>query len=82
MQQLKPNFTENASNVYRTKDFIVKQELSFGFDASGTNHTFSRDTYYARTGLRDLQYELYFVGRERLDGKRLPSTIYTRKYVQ
>ena len=48
-----PCFVKNASNVYRTKTFIVKQEISLGNDPDGMNVTFSRDTMYLRTPKRD-----------------------------
>ena len=49
MSKQRPRFVENASNVYRTKTFIVKQEISLGNDPDGMNVTFSRDTMYLRT---------------------------------
>ena len=39
MQQLKPDFTENASNVYRTKDFIVKNFRSVSTLPERTTHS-------------------------------------------
>ena len=39
-----PCFVKNASNVYRTKTFIVRREISLGSDPDGMNVTFSRDT--------------------------------------
>jgi hypothetical protein len=41
----------------------------------------SHDTYYHRTRERDAEYELAFFMRDHIDGKRLPSNMYSRKYV-
>lgn len=76
-----PEFVRNANNVYRTKNFIVKQEISIGCDSIEMNAVLSRDTFYARTAVRDMEYEAYFSRRRYVNGKRLPSTIYSRKYI-
>ncbi len=81
MSKQRPRFAENASNVYRTKTFIVRQEISLGSDPDGMNVTFSRDTMYLRTPKRDKEYEEYYFWRKYLNGRRLPSTIYTRRYI-
>ena len=76
-----PEFVRNANNVYRTKNFIVKQEIAIGCDSVGMSVVLSRDTFYARTTVRDMEYEAYFSRRRYINGKRLPSTIYSRKYI-
>lgn len=76
-----PEFIRNANNVYRTKNFIVKQEIAIGCDSVGMSAVLSRDTFYARTTVRDMEYEAYFSRRRYINGKRLPSTIYYRKYI-
>lgn len=76
-----PEFVSNANNVYRTKNFIVKQEIVIGCDSVEMNAVLSRDTFYARTAVRDMEYEAYFSRRRYVNGKRLPSTIYSRKYI-
>lgn len=76
-----PEFIRNANNVYRTKKFIVKQEIAIGCDSVGMSAVLSRDTFYARTTVRDMEYEAYFSQRRYINGKRLPSTIYSRKYI-
>ena len=81
MSKQRPRFVENASNVYRTKTFIVRQEISLGSDPDGMNVTFSRDTMYLRTPKRDREYEEYYSCRKYLNGRRLPSTVYTRRYI-
>ena len=75
------DFMVNASNVYRTKDFIVKQEIHIGTDGHETNQVVSVDTYYKRTSEREIAYKSVFGNRKRINGKRLPSTMYTRTYV-
>lgn len=75
------DFMENADNVYRTEFFIVKQTIHLSIDPTGDSAIVSKDVFYARTKLRDRQYEKIFSDRTYLDGKRMPSTIYTRKYV-
>ena len=58
-----PEFVRNANNVYRTKNFIVKQEIAIGCDSVGMSAVLSRDTFYARTTVRDMEYEAYFSRR-------------------
>ena len=78
----KMDFMVNASNVYRTKDFIVKQEIHIGTDGYDTNQVVSVDTYYKRTPEREVAYKAVFKDRKRINGRRLPSTMYTRTYVE
>ena len=77
-----PEFARGATNVYRTKEYIVKQcvELLFGYPEP--TEVMSRDTYYRRTKRRDAEYEMLFCSRKRLDGKRVPATMYTRIYIE
>ena len=81
MKQFIPDFADDASNVYRTKEFIVKQELLIGCNNVEGNSMYSHDTYYARNEMIVREYEAYFARRKRIDGKRLPCTMYTRKYI-
>lgn len=78
----KMDFMVNASNVYRTKDFIVKQEIHIGTDGHDCNQVVSVDTYYKRTPEREVAYKAVFADRKRINGKRLPSTMYTRTYIE
>ena len=75
-----PEFCEDAVNVYRTKSYIVKQDISVEITDGGETIIFSNDVFYERTKTRDKQYEQLFTGRKNLNGKRLPSTSYTRRY--
>lgn len=76
-----PDFIINADNVYRTAEFIVKQSLSVQFDDLEGNAVVSNDVFYKRTRRRDCEYEQIFSDRKRIDGKRLPSNMYSRKYI-
>lgn len=68
-------------NVYRTRDYIVKQELYLIVNAEQNNAILSIDTYYRRTLLRDSKYQLLYKERKHIDGKRLPSNTYIRTYI-
>ena len=76
------NFVYKANNVYRTKKYIVKQELSLDTENEFGTHTVSCDTFYERTEARDKKYEKYFAGRRYIDGRRVPSMVYMRKYIK
>ena len=77
-----PEFTVDATNVYRTENYIVKQCIGIKYGHEENNVIFSHDTYYARNRHRDNAYERYYCERKNLDGKRLPTTMYARKYVK
>lgn len=68
-------------NVYRTRDYIVKQELYLIVNSEQNNAVLSVDTYYRRTLLRDSKYQLLYKDRKHIDGKRLPSNTYIRTYI-
>ena len=68
-------------NVYRTRDYIVKQELYLIVNAEQNNAVLSVDTYYRITLLRDSKYQLLYKDRKHIDGKRLPSNMYIRTYI-
>ena len=46
-------FLKGASNVYRTRHFIVRQRLGLLYNDEESNQLISRDTYYSRTPERD-----------------------------
>ena len=60
MSKKTPDFLRNASNVYRTEHFIVKQRVGVLYSTTDYNVLFSRDIYYARTAQRDAEYEAAF----------------------
>lgn len=72
---------DEATNAYRTKHYIVLQYISFHTDEYGDTISISKDIYWQRTILRDWHYLVKFKERKHLDGKRLHSTTYTRKYI-
>lgn len=75
------DFLYDANNVYRTKNFIVKQVIGVRTSDEENNIIMSFDTYYRRTKKRDKIYERAFASKKHIDGKRLPSTMYSRKYI-
>lgn len=74
-------FLQNADNVYRTPDYIVKQKISLCTNKRGDVHSVSDDTYYFRTSERDIDYEFVFRSRNNLDGKRIKTRTYLRTYI-
>ena len=77
-----PDFCKDAVNVYRTKRHIVKQDVSVERTENGETIIFSNDVFYERTKRRDKEFEIIFAGRKHINGKRLPSTSYVRRYVK
>ncbi len=75
-----PDFVRGATNVYRTKSYIVKQNVSLGHQGLESTTLISRDTYYVRTPKRDAIYESIFEGNKDLDGRRIPTMAYFRTY--
>lgn len=82
MKHIIPEFIVDADNVYRTKHYIVKQILNLETCNNENNQIISFDTFYLRTKLRDKQYELIYYSKQNLNGKRLPSTMSSRKYIK
>lgn len=81
MKNQVPDFIQDATNVYRTRKFIVKQKIGIQYDSVENNVVFSRDTYYFRTKQRDTEYKKIFSIRKNINGKRLPTMMYSREYV-
>ena len=75
-----PEFVQGATNVYRTKNYIVKQNVSLRHQGLESTTLISRDTYYVRTPKRDAIYESIFEGNKDLDGRRIPTMAYFRTY--
>ncbi len=82
MKRYIPDFLYDADNVYRTKHFIVKQVMEVQENTVENNCVVSYDTYYRRTPERDFAYRITYKDKNNIDGKRLPSTSYTRTYVE
>lgn len=69
---------ENTTNVYRTEEFIVSQNIHFYSDGFGHTRLVSEDTYYFRTKFRDMLYEKLFDD----NGKRMRSAMFVRTYIE
>jgi hypothetical protein len=76
-----PDFMIDATNVYRTKNYIVKQHLYINCDNDGRDILSSNDTFYLRNKKVDKLYEMIFSDRKCINGKRIHSTSYQRKYI-
>ena len=75
-----PDFISGASNIYRTREFIVKQVISLAHHGLDSAKLISTDTYYLRTPGRDACYESIFGENKDPDGKRIPTMAYFRSY--
>lgn len=73
---------QQAINVYRTRKYIVTQDIYLSECVDGSSVLFSKDTYYLRNRKLDKQYETQFKDREYINGKRVHTTMYTRKYFE
>ena len=69
-----------AKNVYRTKHYIVIQELTINKDSDLSLMVLSEDAYYQRTKARDKKYNKFYGNRKYIDGKRVHATVYKRRY--
>lgn len=77
----KPEIAKLTENVYRTKDYIVKQVIYVLMNIEENNAVVSVDTFYRRTIVRDCHYLMQYEKRKHIDGKRLPSNMFVRTYV-
>ena len=76
------DYMMEADNVYRTKNYIVCQKVFLCRSGKGNTLLLSEDTYLLRTYKRDSEYELvYRVRGKKINGKRMRSGTYIRKYV-
>ena len=76
-----PDFLRDAANVYRTRDYIVKQCITLGYDEIYGSYLSSRDTYYRRTRKRNRIYEEVFSVRKSVNGRRIHTSMYARTYI-
>lgn len=75
------DFIDNANNIYETKIYLVKQEISVEI-INGVTVVYSRDTFYAKTSLRMSQLEFLKSIRPTLvESKRVCANMTTRTYV-
>lgn len=72
------DFMKNATNVYRTNEYIVSQHISFVSDGVGVTRLMSDDTFYCRTHERDYYYDELFDN----EGKRIRATMSVRTYIE
>lgn len=70
-----------AENAYRTKKYIVVQRVGYRYSDKDDNVLYSMDTYYLRNKKRDGEYERAFSEKQNVNGRRLPVSMYVRKYV-
>ena len=70
-----PEFLEDATNVYRTKNYIVRQVIGLKYDSVEGANLCSYDTFYLRTKARDAEYEHCFKSRRCVNGKRLSTSL-------
>lgn len=75
-----PDFVQGATNIYRTEQFIVKQQLSIVHQGMESARLISTDTYYPRTPMREYLYKSIFGGNRNVNGKRIPTMGYFRRY--
>lgn len=72
---------EVSTNVYRTKCYVVFQDIAVCKDENGETVLVSNDTYYKRSVVRDFYYLSKYKNRKAINGKRLSTNSYTRKYI-
>ena len=75
-----PEFLAGATNVYRTGEYIVKQQITL-HDSELGSYLLSRDTYYRCTDKRDREFEEAFAYRININGKRMTTSMHIRKYI-
>ena len=76
-----PEFMIVAVNVYRTKHYIIKQDLYVDTNIDGQELLFSKDTFYIRNKKLDKLYEMMFSDRLNINGKRIKCSSHSRTYV-
>ena len=76
-----PEYLQGATNVYRTKFYIVKQIITVRYDSQSFNSLVSTDTFYLRTKSRDEEYERLLGFIKHRDGKRITTAMSTRRYI-
>ena len=73
----------NSTNIYRTEQYIVKQQISVSNVIDGNTVMISDDIFYVRTPIRDRMFEKLFEStRRNLNGKRIKTALHTRHYVE
>ena len=75
-----PEFLIDATNVYRTREYIVRQQIML-HDGPFGSYLMSRDTYYRCNAQRDREFEKAFSDRINVNGKRIPTAMHMREYI-
>lgn len=75
-----PEFLIDATNVYRTREYIVRQQITL-HDGPFGSYLMSRDTYYRCNAQRDREFEKAFSDRINVNGKRIPTAMHMREYI-
>ena len=75
-------YLAQVTNVYRTREYIVFQEIGISDDPEAGTYLYSYDTYHRRTMQKDREYEKAFKDRAHIDGNRIPVSTYVREYVE
>ena len=70
-----------ADNVYLTPNYIVIQQIIVTEVGLKEAEIISYDTYIRRTKFREFAYHLSYHDKQVFCGRRLPSTLYTRTYI-
>lgn len=71
-----------GDNIYRTENFIVKQNVKIMDTLVGTTIVMSFDTFYYRTPERDDYYEEMLMARKFIEGRRTQTNTSIRIYVK
>ena len=75
------DFLKESTNVYRTNKYIVVQDIYMDETPDGISYLNSDDTYYVRTKKADKVYESVFKERNNINGRRIKSACFKRKYI-
>ena len=71
---------KDANNAYRTKEYIITQQIKYVNDPFLGSYIESHDVYFRRTKDRDAIYEQVFALRFMIDGDRIHSKVNTHRY--
>ena len=73
---------QQVINIYRTRKYIMTQDIYFNDCIDGSDVLFSKDTYCLRNKKFYKQYVEQFKYRKYIKGKSAQTTVYTRKYFE
>ncbi len=76
IKEIEDSMSSKTSNVYRTRLYIVIQNLIIHNTSKGIKYSISIDNMYERTKERDMIFEKYVQG----NGKRIVTGMYNRRY--